>query len=263
MQENRVKRIMREGGLAIGATSSCLREAAVVEIIGLAGFDSVFIDLEHTALDLGDVELQVLAAERVGITPVVRPSTLDPSLILRLLDMGAQGIQVPHVTTAADARAAVQAVRYPPLGSRGLGGASRATNYGKTSLANHVEQSNNEILLAVMIEDLEGVENIDAIAATEGVDLISVGPTDLAKAMGVLGQPDSPELVAAIGRIAEAVKRNGNARLAIPMGHALFLRTASQLRALGVGYSVCGPAPQVRLLQSMSQQVEEIRGHRG
>lgn len=259
MLENRVKRVMREGGLAIAASNGSFAGTTIVELIGLSGFDSVFIDMEHTALDMSDVQVMILAAERVGITPVVRPPTLDPALILRLLDSGAQGIQVPHITSEADARRAVQAVRYPPLGERGLGGGSRATGYGRVPLAEHVEQSNREILLAVMIEDMEAVENIDAIAATEGVDLLSIGPTDLCRSLGVVGQVDAPPLVAAIDRVIEASRRSG-ARLALPIGHAMFPRNAAQLKEMGVGYSICGPAPQVRLLSSMSQQVAEIRG---
>src|SRR6476469_11163973 len=110
----------------------------IVELIGLAGFDAAFIDMEHTSFDLHDVQNCVMAAERVGITPIVRTPVFDPAFILRLLDLGVQGIQVPHVTGAAGARAAVEAVRYPPLGDRGIAGASRATDFGKVPLSRHL-----------------------------------------------------------------------------------------------------------------------------
>ncbi|MGH7061271.1 MAG: HpcH/HpaI aldolase family protein, partial [Stellaceae bacterium] len=119
MRENRVKRILREGGLALGTHVGGIPDPQIVEIIGLAGFDAAFIDMEHTSFDLHDVQAMVMAAEHVGITPIVRTPGFDPAFILRLLDMGVQGIQVPHVGDAAMAREAVNAVRYPPEGERG------------------------------------------------------------------------------------------------------------------------------------------------
>src|SRR5579864_4235948 len=212
MQENRVKRIMRDGGLALGTHVGGIPDPQIVEIIGLAGFDAAFIDMEHTSLDLHDVQACVMAAERVGITPIVRTPGFDPAFILRLLDMGVQGIQVPHVDSAATARAAVQAVRYPPLGDRGMAAGSRAAEYGKIPLPEHMAQSNREISLTVMIEDLAAVEEIDAIAATEGVDIVAVGPSDMSRALGVGGEPNHPKLAATIERVRKAVETGGVAR---------------------------------------------------
>ena len=259
MQRNRVKRILREGGLAMGTYVGGIADPQVVEIIGHAGFDAAFIDLEHTSFDLRDVQLMVMAAERVGITPIVRTPGFDPAFVLRLLDMGVQGIQLPHIRDAQAARAAVRAVRYAPLGDRGMAGATRASDYGKLPLAEHMEESNREITLAVMIEDLPALDEIDAIASTAGIDLVAVGPSDLSRALGVSGTADHPALAAAIDRVAEAVKKGGVARLALPMSHPAFPRNAAQLRALGVGYCNCAPAPEVRMLRSMEAQVAEAR----
>jgi len=112
MQPNRVKKILRDGGLALGTYVGGIADPQIVEIIGHAGFDAAFIDMEHTSFDLRDVQLMVLTAERVGITPIVRTPGFDPAFILRLLDMGVQGIQVPHISDARAAREAVKAVRY-------------------------------------------------------------------------------------------------------------------------------------------------------
>jgi 2-keto-3-deoxy-L-rhamnonate aldolase RhmA len=176
MKENRVKRVLSEGGLALGTHVGGIADPQIVEIIGLAGFDAAFIDMEHTSYDLHDVQLAVMAAETAGITPIVRTPGFDPAFILRLLDMGVQGIQVPHVSSAETAREAVQAVRYPPLGERGMAAGSRAADYGRIPLVDHMAQSNREILLACMIEDMAAVERIDEIAAVDGVDLLAVGP---------------------------------------------------------------------------------------
>ncbi len=259
MIENRVKRIMRQGGLALGTYTGGIADPQIVEIIGHAGFDAAFIDLEHTSLDLRDVQLMVMAAERMGITPIVRTPGFDPAFILRLLDMGVQGIQLPHVNDAEAARAAVRAVRYPPLGDRGLMGGSRAADYGMNPLKDHMAQSNREITLAVMIEELSALDEIDAIASTDGIDLIVVGPADMSRALGVTGQTDHPKLVQTINRVAEAVRKSGITRLALPMNHPVFPRNAAQLRELGVGYSNCAPAPEARLLRSLQMQAAEAR----
>ena len=259
MQENRVKRILNAGGLALGTHTGGIADPQIVEIIGLAGFDAAFIDMEHTAFDLHDVSLMVMAAERVGITSLVRTPGFDPAFILRLLDMGVQGIQVPHVSSAATAREAIQAVRYPPLGERGMAAGSRVAEYGRIPLLEHMAQSNREIILACMIEDMAAVERIDEIAAVEGVDLLAVGPSDLSRSLGVSGQPDHPRLVAAIDRVREAVKGGAGARLALPLNHAAFPRNAVQLRELGAGYTNCAPTPEARLLQSLRAQLAEAR----
>src|SRR6266403_1908259 len=221
MQENRVKRIMNEGGLALGTHTGGIADPQIVEIIGLAGF--------------------------------------DPAFILRLLDMGVQGIQVPHVSDPQTAREAVKAVRYPPQGDRGMAAGSRAADFGKTPLLDHMAKANREILLACMIEDMAAVERIDEIAAVEGVDLLAVGPSDLSRSLGVSGQPDHPRLIAAIDRVREAVKKGAGARLALPLNHAAFPRNAAQLRALGAGYTNCAPTPEARLLHSLQTQLREAR----
>src|SRR5216117_354842 len=230
MQPNRVKKILRSGGLALGTYTGGIADPQIVEIIGHAGYDAAFIDMEHTSFDLHNIQLMVMAAERMGITPIVRTPGFDPAFILRLLDMGVQGIQVPHISDARAAREAVKAVRYAPLGDRGRAGASRASEFGKIPLKEHMEQSNREITLAVMVEDLPAVQDIDAIASVEGVHLV-----------------------------ADAVRKGGIARLALPMNHGALPRNAAELKELGVGYCNCAPSPEVRMLKSMQVQVAEAR----
>ena len=259
MRENRVKRILRQGGLALGTHVGGIADPQIVEIIGLAGFDAAFIDMEHTSLDLHDVQAMVVAAERVGITPIVRTPGFDPAFILRLLDMGVQGIQVPHVSDPETAKEAVKAVRYPPEGERGMAAGGRAAQYGKVPLLDHMASSNREIILACMIEDMAAVERIGEIAAVPGVDLLAVGPSDLSRSLGVSGHPDHPRLVAAIERVREGVRKGAGCRLAIPLAHAALPRNAAQLKEMGVGYTNCAPTPEARLLKSLSDQAAEAR----
>ena len=259
MLENRVKRIVRGGGLALGTYTGTLASVGVVELVAQAGFDAAFIDLEHVALDFAQVQTLVLACERAGITALVRTPGLDAGLILRLLDMGVPAIQVPHIANAEAARQAVQAVRYPPLGERGLMANSRAAAYGSIPLQEHMHTSNEQVLLAVMVEDLAAVEQIEEIASTPGVDLVAIGPSDLSRALGLTGQPDHPRLAQTIEQLARAVKASHNARLTLPLEHPAFPRSADQLRALGVGYANCGPPPEVRLLRSFKEQTARVR----
>ena len=181
MKENRVKRILREGGLALGTHVGAIADPQIVELIGLAGFDAAFIDMEHTCFDLHDVQLAVIAAERVGITPIVRNPGLRSGLHPAPLGHGRTGHPGAHVGDAATARSAVKAVRYPPLGDRGMAAGSRAAEFGKIPLIEHMVQSNREVVLACMIEDMAAVDRIDEIAAVEGVDLLAVGPSDLSR----------------------------------------------------------------------------------
>jgi 4-hydroxy-2-oxoheptanedioate aldolase len=263
MLQNRIKKIIREGGVALAAHGGCFREPEVVELIGQAGFDGVFIDMEHTGFDLRDIQMMVLAAERFGITPIVRTSGFDPAFILRLLDIGVQGIYVPHVQNLETARQAVAATRYTPLGDRGVVGFCRAAAYGQIPLKEHMEQSNREVMLTLMIEDKEALDEIDAIAALEGVDLIAPAPNDLGASLGVPGQTDHPKLVAAMTRIIEAVRKAGKARLTLPLAHPLYPRTAVECKELGAGLVLCGAPPQVRLLRSYSQEAGEVRNALG
>ena len=262
MLENRVKRIVREGGLALGTYTGTLASVGVVELIAQAGFDAAFIDMEHVALDFGHVQTLLLACEGAGITALVRTPGFEPGVILRLLDMGVPAIQVPHIADAAAAREAVKTVRYPPLGERGLMATSRAAAYGRIPLEQHMQRANEEVLLAVMVEDLAAVEQVEAIAATPGVDLVAVGPSDLSRALGLTGQPEHPRLAESIERIARAVQASGNARLSLPLEHPAFPRGAAELRALGVGYTNCGPPLEVRLLRSLGEQTARVRAAR-
>ena len=256
MRQNRVKKLMREGKLALGKYVS-LADPQVVEIIGIAGFDAAFIDMEHTGFDLRTVEEMIRASDLAGVTSMVRVPDNDAKLILRILDMGAEGIIVPHIEGLEGAKRAVDAVRYPPLGDRGGAGGTRAARFGSVPWNEHVRQSNDEIVLSVMTEDDKGINDVEAIAALEGVDLISIGPTDLSQTLGVT-DPADPRLRDKVNEIAEQVKSIGKAKLQIPMGHAALPLTPQDLLDLGVGYTHVAPAPPAILMKQFIDSVGEI-----
>ncbi|MFC1963785.1 HpcH/HpaI aldolase/citrate lyase family protein [Chloroflexota bacterium] len=257
MRKNRIKEKIRQGKLSIG-TYVKLADPALVEIIGLAGFDAAFIDMEHTSFDLGLIQEMIRACDIVGITSLVRVPNNSHETILRVLEMGAQGIQVPHISDKEGARAAVRAVRYAPLGERGMGAATRAAQYGAIPLKEHVTTSNSEIILAVMVEDIEAVRHLEDIAAVEGIDLVAIGPADLTQSLGIADSRD-PKLKKTIEEIALTLKRVGKARMTFPLNNPFFPLNAAELQRLGVAYANCGPPDVRRLLDSYRQQVQRIQ----
>jgi 2-keto-3-deoxy-L-rhamnonate aldolase RhmA len=257
--ENRVRKVIDEGGLAIGGLTGSFTDPTIVELIALAGCDAALIDLEHHPFDLHDVQGLVVAARSVGITSIVRIPSLDPPLILRLLDLGTQCIQLDGIQTADEARALVDAMKFPPLGSRGLIWNSRAANYGRVDKATYADDANREVLVKVSIDSQDGLNNVEDIAAVQGVDIIGVGAHDLSMVLDVVGQPDHPKLVAAIDRVIGAVTRNGGRRLALPLGSSAYPRTPAELVERGAVYTNLSPHPEERLLRSLAQQAEGVR----
>ncbi len=257
MQKNRLKEKITQGKLAIGAFVT-LADPAVVEMIGLAGYDVAYIDMEHTAFDMRLVQDMVRACDVVGICSLVRVPENNPKTILRVLEMGAQAVQVPHIAGREDALAAVNAVHYGPVGERGVGGPTRAARYGTVPVAEHMRSSNAEIVLSVMVEDLAALRQIEDIAAVDGVDMIAIGPNDLTQALGASG-PADPKMKQTVEGIAASLKKVGKARLAFPMNATAFPLDVAGLRRLGVAYATCNPTDIDRLMMSFRDQVKEVR----
>jgi len=182
----------------------------IVEMIGRLGFDWVFIDLEHGSITIDQLDVLVMAADAAGITPIVRPSSNDPVAIGQVLDRGAHGIQVPHVDTADDARRAVAAARYHPLGERGIAGGTRASGYGiDFKPREYIDVSNREILVCVQLEHRKALDHIDEILEVQGVDVFFVGPMDLSLSLGKPGEFEAPEVRDALARLFAAIAAAG------------------------------------------------------
>jgi 4-hydroxy-2-oxoheptanedioate aldolase len=257
--KNRVKRVIEEGGVALAGLVGTFPGPTMPELIGLAGYDCALIDMEHGGFDLDQVQVLIMASEIAGVTPMIRLPGLDARLITRLLDIGAQGIQLSGVSSVAEAQALVDAVRFPPIGKRGLIGNSRALRYGGYSSSAYLEEGERNILVKVTIESIEGLEAVEQIATVEGIDLIGAGPSDISAALGVVGQPDAPVLVEAMDRIVRAAQAGGKRRLSQSVGHPAYPRTAAQLAAVGVAFITCQPFAEKRLLQSFTEQVTSMR----
>lgn len=181
----------------------------VVELLGIGGFDFVIIDCEHGPMVPETAEHMVRAAEFSGATPIIRVAQNVQQVILRYLDIGAQGVHIPMVNTKADAEAVVSSVKYPPQGRRGLAGV-RAANYGaKEPLAEYVMAANEETMVVCHLETTQAVENLREIVAVEGLDVVFIGPTDLSTSMGYPGQATHPAVHEVITRAIDTITGAG------------------------------------------------------
>lgn len=194
MIDNKLKvKLSNENELTVLAQMSA--DADIAEMIGLAGFDGILLDCQHGDLSVGEVKNVIRAAECGGAAVIVRTWKNDPDLVIRYLDCGAAGILFPDIQTPEDAIAAVNSVKYPPLGKRGLSG-SRASGFGfKGSLTDFVEKANEETIVALMIESKKGIENLEEITKVPGVDLLCLGTSDLSNDLGHPGDLKNPEFI--------------------------------------------------------------------
>ena len=203
---NTFKQALLAGQRLIGCWCS-LASPISTEVLGVAGFDWILLDGEHSPNDAITFVPQLMALKDSRSAPVVRPSCNNEVEIKRLLDAGFYNFLIPMVQSAADAARAVAATRYPPEGVRGVSVSQRSNRYG--TVANYFQEINRHITVAVQIESPQGVAVADAIAATPGVDCVFVGPSDLAATYGHLGNANHPEVQAAIAHIFDACKRAG------------------------------------------------------
>lgn len=208
--ENRFKKAIAQKQTQIGLWLG-LADPYVAEIAAGAGFDWLLIDGEHAPNDLRTIlsQLQAVAAYP-DAHPIVRPVNGAPALLKQLLDVGCKTLLIPMVETAEQAQALVSAVRYPPHGIRGVGTAlARAAGWGRDT--SYLESANDDVCLLLQVETAKGLENLEAIAAVDGVDGVFIGPADLAASLGYLGQPGHPEVTRVVGKALQDVARFGKA----------------------------------------------------
>lgn len=209
MKPNATKAKLQAGQTVFG-TFVRYPDATLVEFLAYQGFDFIISDGEHGFVEPRDAEHMARACEGQGVTSVVRVATNQPHIVLRMMDTGAQGCQVPWVNTAAEAEAAIQAIKYGPRGKRGLAGVVRPADHGqRTPLTEYVQTSNQETLSVIQVETITGVENLEQIVKVPDIDVIFIGPTDLSNSLGVAGQVNHPSVQAAIERIFEVVLASG------------------------------------------------------
>jgi len=192
---NAFKRSLRDRRLQIGLWST-LCSNLVAEIVAHSGFDWVLLDTEHSPNELPGLVTQLQAMGRGTAAPVVRAAWNDAVLIKRILDIGVQSILLPYVQTADEARKAVAAVRYPPRGVRGVSASSRASQFGR--IKDYFAHADDEICLLVQVETAAALEQLEPIAAVDGIDGVFIGPADLSASLGHLGNARHPQVQRAL-----------------------------------------------------------------
>ena len=246
MLTNPVKAKILAGGAALGLGVRMSRSAEIARIARATGHDFLFIDVQHSLFGLETIGHIAQAALALDVAPLARVRSVDDGDVQALLDNGVTGIVFPDVNTAAEAERAVQAVRFGPRGRRSVTGGYPYFDFRPTPPAEAIAAVDAMTLLVCMIETREGVSNVEAIAATPGIDVIHIGMNDLLTNMGKPGQYADPELTAAVDRVLAACRANGvafgcggqrdpRAQAAIIRRGAQFLTTQTDIGLLSAG----------------------------
>ncbi len=184
-----------------------LGHTSIAEIMAKAGFDWLTIDIEHSVITLDMVQQMIQVIEGCGVTPLVRVGENNATIIKRVMDTGAHGVIVPMINTPEQALAAVMAVKYPPIGTRGVG-LARAQGYG-TTFDHYAATVNEKSIIIVQVEHIDAVNNLEAILSVEGVDGCIIGPYDLSGSLGIPGNFEHPSMLEAIERIEQTCAQTG------------------------------------------------------
>lgn len=226
-----LKKKLQANELTIGSWLT-IPHQSVVEIMATAGFEWLTLDLEHAAIDISQAMNMMALIQGKGMKALARVSKNEEVIIKRMLDAGADGIIVPTVRNAAEAKQAVDFVKYPPTGKRGVG-LNRAQNYG-IGFQEYQDWLRDECVMIVQIEHIDSVHNIEEILSVEGVDGIMVGPYDLSASMGMPGNYEHPDVVEALKKVEETTLR-----MKKPLGfHVIHSDHVKTLEKINVGYSL-------------------------
>ena len=200
---------LRSGGLGICMIVKQMRTVEIALAAKSCGFDAIYVDLEHSVIPESSAAQICVAALALGITPLVRVPSHDPHYAARILDAGAMGVVVPHVNTADEARAIVNACKFAPLGQRSVAGSWPHLGYRSYPATQVRSAFNDKTMVVVMLETPEAIANADEIAAVPGVDLLHVGSTDLCDALDIPGQFNHPKIEQAFATVVAACRKHG------------------------------------------------------
>lgn len=241
-----LKQRLQAGDSLIGPIIS-LPCADVADLLARIGFDYLWIDLEHSPMDIGDAQMLLQAAGN-RCPCIIRVPEVSEAWIKKTLDTGCDGIVIPQIRSAAEARAAVAWCQYPPAGRRGAA-STRAHAFG-LSFADYVARASTDLAIILQVEHIDAVNDIDTLLATPGVTALFVGPFDLSGSMGLLGQVEHPEVQAAISRVVSAGAAAGmplGLFVANPTGAPAAIRQGFRMIALGTDTSYLVSAAQAAL----------------
>jgi 2-keto-3-deoxy-L-rhamnonate aldolase RhmA len=208
MKTNPIKQTLQSGRVSLGTMVFEFSSTGIGRLAGVAGAEFVIYDMEHTGWTMETIR-QLMATSRGAVTPMVRVPNGDYHFLARALDVGAMGVMIPMVETVEQARRIADATRYPPIGRRGAAFAVAHDDYAGGDLSEKIRSANQERLVIAQIETKTGLENVEAIAAVEGIDILWVGQFDLSNFLGIPGQFQHPDFTQALARVVAAAKKNG------------------------------------------------------
>jgi 2-dehydro-3-deoxyglucarate aldolase/4-hydroxy-2-oxoheptanedioate aldolase len=211
VKPNRFRELLAAGKIPVGHMIMEFSTRGIAKIVEGAGVDFVLIDMEHSSFDIGAVNDLLAWFKATPVTPIVRVPAHDYHFIARIMDAGAAGIMAPNVRTPEEARAVAGAMRYAPDGVRGLGLGASHNDYLPPEPVAYMREANQNNVMIAQIESTTALENLDAIAATPGIDVLWVGHFDLTQSMGIVAQFDHPNFLKALRSVADACKRHGKA----------------------------------------------------
>ena len=204
IRKNKIKHKLSNGDIATAVMTPMPITADLIEYMGPYGFDGVWIETEHAAIDFADIPDMTRAADLWNMTSIVRLNLNLPGVIYRTLDVGAQAIVMPHVDTKLQAEEVVKAAKFYPLGARG-----NYTSRQGIGVENFAQKANDETMIVVLIEDILAVNNLKEILEVDNIDVFYVAPGDLAQSMGLLGQPNHPEVLKTVDKALTQIQDAG------------------------------------------------------
>ncbi|MGH9503725.1 MAG: HpcH/HpaI aldolase family protein [Terriglobales bacterium] len=255
MQRNSVKEKLKAGDCVYGTSLEDCLDAEIAVLLAAAGFDFFFVDTEHCPASYAQIQALCRSGRGAGIIPLVRVTQNEPDLISRALDVGAMGVIVPRVHSAEQARAALDVMKFPPLGHRGFGLRSTVTDFRGGAASDEVKSANQETLAVLMIESKEGLESVEAIAATPNLDVLFIGPYDLSLSLGIVEEFDNPVFWQAVERVIAACRKAGIAT-GLQSGN---IEIALKARSLGARLIIYGSDVSV-LFQGYRDAMARLKG---
>jgi len=254
MKKNRLKEVLASGGIPVGHMIWEFGTRGIARMLANVDLDFVVVDMEHTAINPPQVADLMAWFQATEIAPFVRVPEAQYSYISRTMDAGALGVMVPNVETVEAAQQAVNAVKFAPLGKRGVGLGGAHTGYLGPDPLDYFEEANENTTVICQIESTTGVENVDAIAALDGVDCVWVGHFDLTQSMGIPGQFDDPRFLEALDRVVAAARKHGKSAGIQPSN------LAAAERWIDIGFNVISWKTDIALYSgALRKEIGDLR----
>lgn len=255
--DNPLVRKLAKGDSALCLAVRVMRLPHVAHMAKAAGFDALYVDMEHSMIGIEDASNICIAAWDIGVAPLVRVPSHDAHYISRVLDGGASGVIVPHIDNAEEAQAVVKAALFPSLGKRSVAGSGVVMGYNTSPPEEICQRLNERTLIVAMLESKDGIANAEEIAAVPGIDMLLIGTNDLCAELGVHGQHEHPKVKAAYAEAAKACRKHN---LPLGIGGIKTGPMLPELYDMGARF-LLGRTDEAMLLAAAKDETKVLRQH--